>query len=120
MFKSLEQLSPNARPITIGGKAIYLSVSLQLRNQRVRMLQYPIRRSLFPLEGADIRIVAPRQDAGVLEVAGQEIGMAEPVLRASPLSPWTATMLCRVSLDLEAGVWVWNMDMQDEVWDGGV
>ena len=56
----------------------YLSVRLQLYNERLSVLQYPIRGRGPALQRRDVRIVTPRQDPRFLEILWQEIPVAEP------------------------------------------
>ena len=50
------------------GKVNYFSVCVEVCNESVSMLQNAIRRRASSFEGCDVRIVAPGQDSGVLDV----------------------------------------------------
>ena len=58
--------------------ATYISISVQLRYQRLSMLQDPIRTGRSSLKGRDCRVVSPRQHAGVTDILGQKVSMPQP------------------------------------------
>jgi hypothetical protein len=93
-------------PTKTRSRATYISISVQLRYQRLSMLQDPIRTGRSPLEGRDSRVVSPRQHAGVTDILGQKVRMAQP-----------ADILLGAGCPCADGVAVQTVDGNDTAWE---